>query len=78
MFRIMRIHKDSLEYSILIREQLKREIQDCQTASDIPRSIGLYLNCVDALYGENAENHIFKDILDWNTFEDATEPGLLS
>ena len=55
---------------------LKREIQDCQTASDIPRSIGLYLNCVDALYGENAENHIFKDILDWNTFEDATEPEL--
>ena len=50
---------------------LKREIQDCQTASDIPRSIALYLNCVDALYGENAENHIFKDILDWNTFEDA-------
>lgn len=55
---------------------LKREIQDCQTASDIPRSIALYLNCVDALYGENAENHIFKDILDWNTFEDATEPEL--
>lgn len=23
-----------------------------------------------------AENHIFKDILDWNTFEDATEPEL--
>lgn len=40
------------------------------------RSIALYLNCVDALYGENAENHIFKDILDWNTFEDATEPEL--
>ena len=38
--------------------------------------IALYLNCVDALYGENAENHIFKDILDWNTFEDATEPEL--
>lgn len=55
---------------------LKREIQDCQTASDIPRSIALYSNCVDALYGENAENHIFKDILDWNTFEDATEPEL--
>lgn len=55
---------------------LKREIQDCQTASDIPMSIALYLNCVDALYGENAENHIFKDILDWNTFEDATEPEL--
>lgn len=33
---------------------LKREIQDCQTASDIPRSIALYSNCVDALYGENA------------------------
>ena len=25
---------------------------------------------------QNAENHIFKDILDWNTFEDATEPEL--
>lgn len=55
---------------------LKREIQDCQTVSDLPRSIALYLNCVDALYGENAKNHIFKDILDWNTFEDATEPEL--
>ena len=40
------------------------------------KDIALYLNCVDALYGENAENHIFKDILDWNTFEDATEPEL--
>ena len=55
---------------------LKREIQDCQTASDIPRSIAHYLNCVDALYGENAENHIIKDSFEWNTFEDATEPEL--
>ena len=51
--------------------QLRRVSQDPEQVS-----VALYLNCVDAQYGENVENHIFKDILDWNTFEDATEPEL--
>lgn len=67
------IKNDLLNRAINI---IKKEFSELKYKKDMTAHISLYLDCIEQLYGEQAENEMLKRFLDWGAFETAVEPEM--
>ena len=81
-----RLHLDLAEATSddLIKEKIyktiikvaEHDLISTSYSKDVSELINLYLQAVDALYGDNGETALLGHIIDWHIFEIATEPSL--
>lgn len=54
----------------------ERDLITTSYSRDVTKLVNLYLQAMDALWGNAAEQKLLKNIIDWRAFETATEPAL--
>ena len=62
-------------YKIIIKVA-EHDLISTSYSKDISELINLYLQAVDALYGDAGATELLGHIIDWHIFETATEPSL--
>lgn len=83
---MLRMNLAEVESDLEIRNRLYKEIITAiefdliktTYSRDITKLIDIYLQAIDALYGQKSEKELLGGIIDWRVFEIATEPVLMN
>ena len=72
------IEEQSIRYAVLDEAIgiIKHSLLSCPCREDISQPVSMYVQGMDARYGQEAEHKILGKFVEWNVFEIATEPEL--
>lgn len=76
-FNLANLISDSSLKNKLLNKALniaEKDLLECLYSKNIGQIGKLYLELLEALYGEESETQLLKRYIDWSTFETATEP----
>ena len=78
-FNLANLISDSSLKNKLLNKALniaEKDLIECSYCRDIEQIGKLYIELLEALYGEESEMQLLKRYIDWSVFETATEPEL--